>query len=861
MAMHGLGELAYHFRANNKNRPVLLLGAGASYRSGIPLAADAVKLIARAAFARHVRGVDYRKCHLTPSDWLPYLQKQKWFIADPKRFAENFPLAVEHFLFPREFRREFFLEMVQAPNGLNDGYRDLAQMMQRRLCWTILTTNFDRLLVHALKELHPHVPEPIEVNRTADDLVRFATSNRCQVVYLHGAVEFYRDKNLIEETEHLDEKLLRLIRPLLSESPLIVIGYRGAERSVMHDLFEQSTHECANYRHGIYWCIKRGDEPHENVLRLKERLNSNFRLIEIDGFDEILAGLNLELEGEAFYSTADDLPLNALADTRFAKTSFDRAPMEGTSLNDLDHDLILATLTTYCNRLRLRTPTSDECISLLLEQGLVVVNNRREIIPTKGGYLLFGRRVNDYFPYASVAFTREGKRRTVFQGNLMTQWHRLIEALSSSEVNPTLRVKSERSAEEKPAYPQRAMVELVVNMLVHRDYTASEYSRVDLSAGEWLRFSNPGGLLPRVLGHVRIESNGRFQPVRSLTELRNPVLADIFYGLGSMDKEGTGLVDVHEIMLEHGGSAEFQVVNDNQGVCATLIQPRQGEPESSRTARRLNATELFVTNLLPFRVIPGLLSVLPLRDSQKPLFVNGALGDIPDQLPIVIQHGAELISFADLGSFPEFADRVGHLDRLTRIPVTDYIKDRDARRRFVWLLGKHWEFFLRRTRESGLFGVPRKKRAYFQLLSGDPNVVVYESRSGRSTKREVVKQRGEGRVRWYENEGIFYSIVNVGDQWAVQLKPLYVFTGSDGVTPLPAFRQTRLATRRMKFDRNRNVDDDLTFWARFLSKGVPAVNLGGVGVEDLILDFEYTAVEVPVGSVGADLEDQDSKAE
>jgi hypothetical protein len=42
------------------------------------------------------------------------------------------------------------------------------------------------------------------------------------------------------------------------------------------------------------------------------------------------------------------------------------------------------------------------------------------------------------------------------------------------------------------------------------------------------------------------------------------------------------------------------------------------------------------------------------------------------------------------------------------------------------------------------------------------------------------------------------------------------------------------------------VDDDLTFWARYLSNGQPSCNIGGIGVDDLILDFEYCAAEVPI---------------
>jgi hypothetical protein len=72
-----------------------------------------------------------------------------------------------------------------------------------------------------------------------------------------------------------------------------------------------------------------------------------------------------------------------------------------------------------------------------------------------------------------------------------------------------------------------------------------------------------------------------------------------------------------------------------------------------------------------------------------------------------------------------------------------------------------------------------------------------------------------------------------------------MFTASDGLTPLPAFERTRRATRRIKFDRTSNVDDDLTFWSRFLSSAQPTINLSGIGVTDLVLDSEYASKEVP----------------
>jgi hypothetical protein len=140
----------------------------------------------------------------------------------------------------------------------------------------------------------------------------------------------------------------------------------------------------------------------------------------------------------------------------------------------------------------------------------------------------------------------------------------------------------------------------------------------------------------------------------------------------------------------------------------------------------------------------------------------------------------------------------------------------------------------------------KRKRAYFRLVKGDKNTVIYDSRQRKGVKRDVVKKRGDDEFTWYENEGIAYPVVEFGGHWAMQIKPFYMFTGRDGCTPLPPFLRTQRATRRMQFDRNKNVGDDLIFWARFLSNGQPTLNLGSVGASHLIIDSEYSSAEVPL---------------
>jgi hypothetical protein len=165
------------------------------------------------------------------------------------------------------------------------------------------------------------------------------------------------------------------------------------------------------------------------------------------------------------------------------------------------------------------------------------------------------------------------------------------------------------------------------------------------------------------------------------------------------------------------------------------------------------------------------------------------------------------------------------------------------RRRFItWLLRKHWEMYLRRFREQGLFIENKKHRAFFRKCARK-SVIEYDSPKRRGIKREVVKARSEG--RWHENEGIGYYFVYSGGRWATRIKPFYMFTRRDGMTPLPGFERTRRAARRMRFDRNKNVDDDLTFWGRFLSEGQAAISVGGVDVDDLIVDAAFLTIEAP----------------
>ena len=79
---------------------------------------------------------------------------------------------------------------------------------------------------------------------------------------------------MISETQTLDPALVQTLVPLLKTAPLVVVGYRGAEPSIMESLLGAATG--VEFRHGIYWCIRSGEQPHPHVEALAQRLGTEF---------------------------------------------------------------------------------------------------------------------------------------------------------------------------------------------------------------------------------------------------------------------------------------------------------------------------------------------------------------------------------------------------------------------------------------------------------------------------------------------------------------------------------------------------------------------------------------------------------
>jgi hypothetical protein len=829
--------LASLLRPNDGPCPLLLLGAGASFRSGVPTAADAMRQIARIFYSERVLRNSRPPERVKPSEWESWLQSLPWFIAGSDRLAENFPLAVEHLLVPAEFRKKIILDLMRPVNGISAGYKVLADFVMRGLVRTILTTNFDPCLPDALKERQPHIRRIDEVNRYSGDYDQFNIYSRCQIIWLHGRAEQYSDKNAAGETGSLDDGLISRLRPMLDASPVIVVGYRGSELSIMDGLFRQTNDGRLDFPAGIFWCIREGEAPHANVESLSRRLGSNFRLCRIDGFDELFSELSKELSGQDRYEVA------GLSQGRSEeRRGFDEAVVASASLDDLDLDLALSVLREYCVKLGRAPLTRETLIPLMREQGLVVPEPGGDTV-TAGAILLFGKCPQKLFPQAVVCVTEAGKKREIYDGNLISQHRKLLEKLESADVNPPLKVKKRRLHSDEVPYPPRVLVELLVNTLVHRDYEIPEKSSIEIQPGTEITFANPGGLTAKLAGKVAVEADGRIVLSKGVTDQRNPSLCDIFFGISAMERAGTGLMDVGQLMLTSGGGSAFYDSPVESRFTAVVAQP-QASAGSRTIARSDVPTGLYVLNVLPFTAMPERITILRLT---VPLHERPRSIELSECGTFVKRGGGiELWSFVPLPILLSLFEPIADRKSSASVLRIDLEASGDAKRIVSWLLRNHVEYHFLGFEDQGLILEDSgKHRAYFAGTEKGERTIVWNSTQRRGIKREVVKRRADEPKAWFENEGFGYEVVDLGGSWCLRIKPFYMFTGRDAVTPLPSFARTARATRRIKFDRNKNVEADLSFWAAFLGRGSETINVGELHVEDLLLDSNFLTVEVP----------------
>ncbi len=260
----------------------LLLGAGASFTSGITTGENLVSKWRQEIYCKLAEDNDYQE---DKAKQYLITNHSNWYS-----LSNEYSSLFEHkFDLPSQRRR--FVEQEVDKKLPSIGYSYLVSLSKDRYFDTIYTTNFDDLLNESFYQFSQ--TRPIVCAHDSSVNTISVTSERPKIIKLHGDYLFDDIKSTLRETESLEVNIKEKLIQFSKEYGLIVMGYAGNDRSIM-DVINYLLKSESYLKNGIYWCIREGDKLNPELTKLlwKDRVY----FVKIDGFDEVVAKIHHALK-------------------------------------------------------------------------------------------------------------------------------------------------------------------------------------------------------------------------------------------------------------------------------------------------------------------------------------------------------------------------------------------------------------------------------------------------------------------------------------------------------------------------------------------------------------------------------------
>jgi hypothetical protein len=256
-----------------------VLGAGASYQSGIPTGSTLAMQWLKELHQRE----DFNNLPL-----------EQWTTADNlgiKGFDFKNAASFYPFIYQRRFRgfKEqgyAFLEDAMAGIEPSYGYSVLAQIMAKHKHKVAVTTNFDNLIADAISIYTDAFP----LVCGHESLTGFIRPNsvRPVIAKIHRDLLF-NPKSAPEDIEKLSPEWEEALKVIFENNTPIVLGYGGNDGSLMGFLEKLSP-----IKGGIFWCYRADSEPDQKIHAIVEHHNG--WLVPVLGFDELMLQIGEKLQ-------------------------------------------------------------------------------------------------------------------------------------------------------------------------------------------------------------------------------------------------------------------------------------------------------------------------------------------------------------------------------------------------------------------------------------------------------------------------------------------------------------------------------------------------------------------------------------
>jgi hypothetical protein len=236
-----------------------LLGSGVSRDSGVPTGAEVFWQTVGALY-RLENETEETPDQAQLGDWLEQTERANL----------NYSGMLELLVPALEDRRAYLAGFFKGHEH-GESHHRLAALAARGLIRVFVTTNFDRLLEHALREAGL---EPVVVTSDAD-LSRAPAREHvpCYVLKVHGDYLQQTIRNTAAELAALEPGVAGELRSIIDRSGLVVIGYSGSDEAIADAIRARSS------RYSLYW-ISRGElgEPARSLVET----NAGFIIVRPD---------------------------------------------------------------------------------------------------------------------------------------------------------------------------------------------------------------------------------------------------------------------------------------------------------------------------------------------------------------------------------------------------------------------------------------------------------------------------------------------------------------------------------------------------------------------------------------------------
>lgn len=269
---------------------VVLLGAGASWSSGVPTARDCIwqwKLeLYQSSGQSQTAGLDITSAAVRQEiqDWVDKQDGYPTIDSD-----EEYSFYAEKAFLNNDGRRKYFEDLTDGAAPAI-GYKILSLLAEQQTLKMVLTTNFDGLAVQAMID-NGLRPREIAIE-TAHFVHKPMRRKEVFHVALHGDYKYEELKNTGPELDNQVDDFKVALRIHLYNKHLIVMGYSGRDKSLMEALEDAYISEPKGG--GIlFWCAYSDDiSPEvESLLRKISAVGREVVLVVTGDFDDALKHL------------------------------------------------------------------------------------------------------------------------------------------------------------------------------------------------------------------------------------------------------------------------------------------------------------------------------------------------------------------------------------------------------------------------------------------------------------------------------------------------------------------------------------------------------------------------------------------